>query len=130
MTWQELVARLGKLGQEVGSSKSEPEEWEQLMEARLSAHKTFLDQAWEQVESSFITSWQQAGDKVAALTLLGEQLYHLHEEFFGDANAIEIAFRQGASKEYEEVGVELLRRVKLSCPWPELGEAMGEQRTH
>ena len=124
------MGRLGKLRQVSSNSRKKPEELEQLREARHSAHESFLDQAWEQVESSFITSWQQAGEKVVALSLLGEQLHDLHEKLSGDPDANEDAFRQAACKDYEEVGAELLRRVKLSCPWPELGEAMEELKAH
>ena len=130
LEWRELLKKLGKLRRVDSGSRKNPEELEQLKKSRLHSHHAFLDQAWDMVEGAHLMGWQEAGEKVAVLAQLGEQLCGLHQELSDLRDKLEDNFRDNAGREYREVGEELLRRVRLSCPWPELDEAMGERRAH
>ena len=113
--------------------KYEGEALRELGEKRQAEHDLFLDQGWQLAEWAPLRSWQGFEAEIVALNALGRRLGQSHGELLGVCgDKPQVGLSGGwekAVREYQELGKRLEEGVKFSCPWPQLREVLGEQKT-
>ena len=75
----------------------------------------FMDKVWDLVDDVPHMSWLVAEGRLEEVSRLGEEVYRHHGGLMG-----------GQAVQLTPLVREIVAKVKLSCPWPELEEAEAE----